>query len=106
MGGDTSFTSDEMSEFIGSLDTLGASASAEPSNSAVSVRMIDLERLYRMYVTATTSADRLRIGQELQQELNSQLAVDMIHAKFLSLVYPGDEAKQDAQGLRGACAQC
>merc|ERR1712048_1533564 len=94
--GDTSFTSDEVSEFMGNLDTLGASESAEPSNSAVSVRMIDLERLYRMYVTATTSADRLSIGQELQQELNSQLAVDMIHTKFLSLVYPGDEAKQEA----------
>merc|ERR1711865_529184 len=42
------------------------------------------------------SADRLKIGQELQQELNAQLAVDMIHSKFLSLVYPGDDAKQEA----------
>merc|ERR1712107_61393 len=30
------------------------------------------------------------------QELNAQLAVDMIHSKFLNLVYPGDEAKQEA----------
>merc|ERR1712107_588946 len=94
--GDTSFTDDKMSEFIGSLDHLGTSASEEPSKSAVSARKVDLERLYRMYVAATTSADRLRIGQELQQELNSQLAVDMIHTKFLSLVYPGDDAKQEA----------
>merc|ERR1712100_34407 len=94
--GDTSFTNDEMSEFIGNLDLVGASAPAEPSKSAVSARKVDLERLYRMYVAATTSADRLRIGQELQQELNSQLAVDMIHTKFLSLVYPGNDAKQEA----------
>ena len=49
-----------------------------------------------MYVAASTSADRLRIGQWLQQELNSQWAVDMIHTKFLSLVYSGDDAKQEA----------
>merc|ERR1712107_359998 len=93
---DTSFTTDEMSEFIGSLDHLGTSASDEASKSAISTQKVDLERLYRKYVQATTSTDRLRIGQELQQELNSQLAVDMIHTKFLSLVYPGNDAKQEA----------
>jgi legumain len=94
--GDESFTSDKMSEFIGNLDLMGASASEDPSKSAVNARQVDLARLYSMYVEATTSADRLKIGQELQQELNAQLAVDMIHSKFLNLVYPGDEAKQEA----------
>jgi len=94
--GDTTYTDDKMSEFIGNLDLLGASASEDPSKSAVNARQIDLERLYSMYVEATTSADRLKIGQELQQELNAQLAVDMIHSKFLSLVYPGDDAKQES----------
>merc|ERR1712100_589100 len=30
-----------------------------------------------------------------QQELQQQLAVDLIHDRFLALVYPGDEAKQE-----------
>jgi len=94
--GDTTYTDDKMSEFIGNLDLLGASASEDPAKSAVNARQIDLERLYSNYVAATTSAERLRIGQELQHELNAQLAVDMIHTKFLALVYPDDEAKQEA----------
>merc|ERR1711937_285133 len=93
--GDESFTDDKMSEFIGNLDLLGASASEDPSKSAINARQIDLERLYSMYTAATTSAERLRIGQELQQLLTEQLNVDMIHEKFLALVFPGDEAKQE-----------
>lgn len=53
-----------------------------------------------MYVAATTSAERLEIGQELQQELESQLAVDLIHNRFLALVFPDDEAKQEAMRIR------
>jgi len=49
-----------------------------------------------MYTAATTSAERLQIGAELQQELAQQLAVDYIHNRFLALVFPGNEAKQDA----------
>jgi len=94
--GDTTYTDDKMSEFIGNLDLLSASASEDPAKSAVNARQIDLQRLYSMYTAATTSAERLRIGQELQQELNTQLAVDMIHNKFLDLVYPGEEAKQES----------
>jgi len=94
--GDTTFTDDKMSEFIGNLDRVSASASEDPSKSAVNARHIDLERLYTMYAAATTSAERLQIGQELQQELQQQLAVDTIHERFLALVFPGDEAKQEA----------
>merc|ERR1719321_2635755 len=94
--GDKTFTDDKVSEFIGNLVLMGASASEDPARHAVNARQIDLERLYSMYTEATTSAERLRIGQELQQELNSQLAVDLIHDKFLDLVYPGDEAKQES----------
>jgi legumain len=93
--GDTTFTDDKVSEFIGNLDLLSASASEDPSKSAVNARQVDLQRLYSMYTAATTSAERLQIGQELQQLLASQLAVDVIHERFLSLVFPGDEAKQE-----------
>lgn len=93
--GDLSFTDDKVSEFIGDLDLSGAAASEDPAKHAINARQIDLERLYSMYTSATSSAERLTIGQELQQELNTQLAVDMIHNKFLDLVYPGDEAAQE-----------
>merc|ERR1712072_1524553 len=93
--GDTTYTDDKMSEFIGNLDPSSAAASAAPSG-LVNARQIDLERLYSMYVAATTSAERLQIGQELQQELQQQLAVDLIHDRFLALVFPDDEAKQEA----------
>jgi legumain len=95
--GDTTFTADEMSEFIGNLDpsSVAASASEAPSG-LVDARHIDLERLYSMYAAATTSAERLQIGQELQHELQQQLAVDVIHDRFLALVFPGDEAKQES----------
>jgi legumain len=92
--GDTTFTDDMVSEFQGDLDRLSASASQDPSG-IVDARHIDLERLYSMYSTATSSAERVRIGQELQQELASQLAVDVIHDKFLALVFPDNEAKQE-----------
>merc|ERR1711998_177701 len=62
----------------------------------VNARQIDLERLYSMYTAATTSTERLQIGQELQHELQQQLAVDQIHTSFLALVFPGDEDKQEA----------
>merc|ERR1719321_1435186 len=94
--GDKTFTDDKVSEFIGNLVLMGASASEDPARHAVNARQIDLERLYHLYAKATTSAERLRIGQELQQELNTQMAVDLIHDKFLDLVYPGDEAKQES----------
>jgi len=94
--GDVTYTADKMSEFIGNLDpSLKASASVERKGS-VNARQIDLQRLYTMYSAATTSAERLQIGQELQQELQQQLAVDQIHESFLALVFPGDDAKQEA----------
>lgn len=94
--GDTSFTDDKVSEFIGNLNLLSATKAEDPSKSAVSARQVDLARLYSMYTAATTNAERLQIGAELQQELAQQLAVDYIHNRFLALVFPGNEAKQDA----------
>merc|ERR1712100_764461 len=85
--GETEFTSDKMSEFIGNLDPSLKASASEERKGLVNARQADLQRLYSMYTAATTSAERLQIGQELQQELNTQLAVDMIHEKFLELVY-------------------
>jgi len=95
--GDVTFTDDKVSEFIGDLnvDLASASTSEDPSKSAVNARKVDLDRLYTLYQEATTSAERLQVGQELQQELASQLAVDVIHEAFLDLVFPGDEATKE-----------
>jgi len=94
--GDTTYTDDKMAEFIGNLNpSLKASASQERKGK-VNVRQIDLQRLYDMYTAATTSAERLQVGQELQQQMQMQLAVDRIHDSFLGLVYPGDDAKQES----------
>merc|ERR1711977_251493 len=86
----------KMSEFIGNLDPSLKASASEDRKGLVNARHIDLERLYSMYAAATTSAERLQIGQELQQELQMQLAVDLIHDRFLTLVFPGDDAKQEA----------
>jgi legumain len=101
---DTTFTGDKVGEFIGNFDRLTVSkdAAEDPSKSAVSARQVDLDRLYHMYTAATTSAERLRIGAELHQELKQQMAVDFIHNKFLSIVFPGDEATQEAMRTRKA----
>merc|ERR1711916_235010 len=93
--GDTTYTDDKFSEFIGNLDPSLSASEKEAPTGLVNARQIDLERLYSMYTAATTSAERLQIGQELQQLLTEQLNVDMIHEKFLALVFPGDEAKQE-----------
>merc|ERR1712046_148382 len=94
--GDVTYTDDKMSEFIGNLDPSFKASASQDKTGLVNARQIDLERLYSMYTAATTSAERLQIGQELQQELQQQMAVDQIHEKFLGLVYPGDDAKQEA----------
>jgi legumain len=94
--GDVTYTDDKMSEFIGNLDPSLKASASQDRKGLVNARQIDLNRLYSMYTEATTSAERLQIGQELQQELQQQLAVDQIHESFLGLVYPGDDAKQEA----------
>merc|ERR1711924_131464 len=74
---------------------MGKASAPQEKTGLVNARQADLERLYYLYTTATTSAERLQYGQELQQEMQQQLAVDQIHEKFLNLVFPGDEAMQE-----------
>jgi legumain len=93
--GDVTWTDDKVSEFIGDLDIFKSAAPTDPSHSAVNARQVDMERLYSLYRAATTSAERLQVGEELQRELASQMAVDFIHTKFVELVFPGDEATQE-----------
>lgn len=91
--GDTSFTSDTVSEFEGSQGSSTGEQAGMPTG-LVSARMVDLERLYQKYTQATTSAERLVAGKELQGELASQVAVEKAYVRFVQLVFPNDESKQ------------
>merc|ERR1719443_1218445 len=64
--GDVTYTDDKMSEFIGNLDPSLKASAAQEKTGLVNARQADLERLYYLYTTATTSAERLQYGQELQ----------------------------------------
>merc|ERR1711957_335658 len=46
------------------------------------------------YQGASSSADRLTAGAELQLVLKDQLAVEAAYEKFLEIVYPGDVSRQ------------
>jgi legumain len=95
--GDVSFTADKVSEYVGGYSPAAVKMSRLPAASgAVSARQVDLERLYFLYSTAATSAERLTAGEELQAELARQLAVDTVYSRFLDILYPNDQAKQEA----------
>lgn len=95
--GDTSFTDDKSSEFIGNLNvnSLSSVVTPEVPKNSINVRQIDLNRLYDMYAAATTSSERLQVGEQLQQELARQMMVDLVHERLLGLLFPDDEAKQE-----------
>lgn len=93
--GDVTFTGDEFSEFIGDLNVVSGATPGNPAASAVNARQVDLERLYTLYQSATTSAERLQAGAELQQELANQMAVDTIHERLLDALFPGDHATKE-----------
>jgi len=93
--GDVSFTDDKVAEFVGTLNPDLITSDTDASASAVNVRQVDLDRLYSMYTSATTSADRLVVGEQFQRELASQMAVDLIHTKFIDLVFAGEPFIQE-----------
>lgn len=93
--GDLSFVGDAVADYLGSSKSDRAEPTANPAASAISVQQVDLHRLFAKYQAATSSTSRLSAGAEMAAELRRQLAVDRVFARFLDLVYPGDEAKQE-----------
>jgi len=95
---DTSFTSDDVSDFLGNTGTLTMPtlSDAEPTNSAWSVRELELRQAYDYYTAATKGGSRLQAGAELQALLQSQLNAEKSFEKFLNIIYPGDYARQAA----------
>merc|ERR1712203_240944 len=96
MGGDLSFTSDFVSEYVGGLTPDTTPASNEAKNS-VSARQVDLYQAYHNYVSAESSEERISAGEEMQKVLTEQLAAESAYENFLAIVYPGVEAREDAR---------
>jgi len=103
--GDTTFTSDMLSTYIGNLPEVSVTADVVTadvvtadvaSRSSVSAREVDLARLFRKYMMAPSSADRIKAGQILQKELQEQLEVEAAYTRFVALAYPDNAAKQQA----------
>lgn len=105
--GDVTYTSDEAGDFIGVNDESaingGRPKATLPVNS-VSVRQVDLKRLYEKYVNAKDSSARLAAGKKLQDLLSEQLETESVYTKFLDIVYSGDEAKIAAATTGNASA--
>merc|ERR1711976_862771 len=100
---DTSFTSDEVSDFLGNTgDANLVQAFGNASDSAWSVRELELRQAYDAYVNALTSAERLQAGEDLQAIIQDQLSAETAYEKFLSIIYPGDEDKQAAARVDNA----
>jgi len=100
MWGDTTFASDMLSTYIGNLPEVSVTADVVTadvaSRSSASAREVDLARLFRKYMMAPSPADRIKVGQVLQKELQGQLEVEAAYTRFVALAYPDDVAKQQA----------
>lgn len=94
---DTTFTSDMVSDFQGTTGDATATASDDAAGtSAWSVRELELNQAYDRYVSASTPADRLAAGTDLQATLESQLQAETAFERFLEIIYPGDDDKKAA----------
>jgi len=100
--GETSFTSDKVSDFQGMTGSFTGAHPPAPVTDAWATRQIDLRMAYQNYVEATTSEERLARGEELQAVLKDQLEVEAAYERFLQIVYPDDAQKQ--QTIRDASA--
>lgn len=99
--GDLSFKTDMVSDFIGTTGSDASVVTATPAKNAWSARQIDLKSAYHNYITASTSEKRLAMGAELQAVLKDQMEVEAAYERFLEIVYPTDESKQqDARDLK------
>ena len=103
--GDVTFTEDKVSEYIGGYDPTTVKMCRHPAaTGAVSARHADLGRLYFIYSSASTHAERLAAEKELQAELAKQVAVDTVYTRFLELVYLNDAVKQDSARTQNVMA--
>jgi len=91
---DTSFTSDMLSDYLGTTDATLVNATEDTAKSAVSVRQLELSQFYEWYRSAASSEERLKAGMNLQKVLENQLSAETAYEKFLDIVYHGDEGRK------------
>jgi len=103
--GDTTFTSNKVSDFLGSaqsaLMAINPSATKEEKiRSSQLATHIDVHRLIGMYTTSQNSTERLVAGLRMQTELRQQLLSEHTFRQFTAVAYPSDLASQAAARRR------
>jgi len=95
--GDTSFTSDDVSDFIGSAGT--QQHSAADSNDALDTmfrtRHVDLGSLYTSYQNQPTGELRLGVGHQMHAELTQQLNAEVVYRNLVTIAYPDSTEQQE-----------
>jgi len=91
---DTSFTSDMVSDYLGTTGSTFTDATEDTAKSAVSVRQLELSQAYEWYRSAVSSEERLKAGLNLKKILESQISAETAYEKFLDIVYHGDEGRK------------
>merc|ERR1711937_433150 len=90
-----SFQTDKVSEYQGA-DVAFTSAELDTSKGAMNARQVDLQQAYYNYVQASSGAERIARGEELQAVITDQIAVETAYENFLHIVYPEDADKRQA----------
>lgn len=97
--GDKSFTSDMVSEYLGSAQApLTATKTSTPYSENHPSDRIDIRRFIDMYTRQDYSSDRLVAGLRMRLELTQQLRCEHVFRYFAAVAYPDDvEAQQEAR---------
>jgi len=97
--GDTSFTSEPLSAFFGPAAgqlQLGHHHKHKhhKPKSSTKVRDADLDRLYRVYQSTTSSKKRMQASKLMQEQLKLQFVAEGVYYNLAEIAYPGDEKAQ------------
>jgi len=89
---DTTFTSDHVSDFIGSAGT--AEESTSPDKGTLNGRHLDLASMYSSYQLQGNSEGRLDLGVQMYAVLQQQLNAEVVYRRFVEVAYPDDVEQQ------------
>jgi len=98
--GDLSFTDHFMSEFIGGLEPKTVRQASEAKTNSVSARQVDMYQAYHNYLSAESSEERLKAGEQMTKVLAEQLEVEKAYENFLAIVYPNEMQRVAARNGR------
>lgn len=96
---DTSFTSDHVSDFIGSTGARQQLASTSVTSDAPSTqvmsRLNNLFHLYLRYQDQPSHEMQLELGMDLHKELTQQLNARAVYGRLVEIAFPNDPKDQD-----------